>query len=275
MTTATAPLRDIRFTPNPVVPPKKKPSIQAVDNRTFPQDPPPPDPNGPLKPVKTGEDVKGLLDTLPRGDNKQVRTLKDPADIYRLFDSLTRNASDATHPTYDGPRRALPDGTVIAFRPTSTYGGPTIDVTYPDRTEQFVHLPIVTSVPDLPQIADPAPVTVPPAQVTDPGSAPTLPTSVATPSLPPWLQNPSPPGFQITPGRPVMVPWDWGLTPEPWTPVQPPQTPVAAPSSPPFTLPSLPQPAPVAPQDAAAAGTATAAAGGIGGLLLLALLFQN
>jgi hypothetical protein len=276
ISTATAALSSIQFDPDPAIPPNRKPSIQAVDNRIFPQEPPPPPgPEGPLKPIESGQDVKDVLDALEPGQNPPVVTLPHAEEIVELFDHLTEKAGAAPPSDYPGTRRVLSDGTSIGLRPSSTYGGSTIDVVYPDGTKQDVHLPIVTSAPNLPPLADPAPATVPPAQVTHPPVTAVPPNVVATPLLPPWLQDPSPPGFQIAPGKPMTLPWDWDLPPGPAVSVPAPVTTPVPQTGPPLTLPPF-QPAPVSPEQAAQAGTATATVGGISILAWLALLlYQN
>ena len=77
----------IQFAPNPVVPRKEKPSIQAVDNRTFPQEPPPNTPDDPdTKPIKTAQDVRAVLDKLELGRNDPVVTLPTADEIRAMFD---------------------------------------------------------------------------------------------------------------------------------------------------------------------------------------------
>src|SRR6185312_3803379 len=92
ITTATASLSSIQFALAPVVPKKTKPSIQAVDNRILPQDPPPPSPR---KPITSGKDVKDVLDALQTGRRKGVVTLPTADDVDKMFDYLTENASAA------------------------------------------------------------------------------------------------------------------------------------------------------------------------------------
>jgi hypothetical protein len=107
ITSATASLRGTRFAPNPVVPPKEEPSVQALDNRTFPQEPPPGTPDDPdTKLIKPGQDVRDVLDKLRPGRNFPVVTLPRPEEIHATFERLTDNALDTPRPNYDGPSRS-------------------------------------------------------------------------------------------------------------------------------------------------------------------------
>jgi hypothetical protein len=100
-----------------------RPSIQAVDNRTFkqapqpePNDPPP----GPMPPINDADDVKRALDPLQNGGkrgpngvgtNPDVKEVWDRASMGQLWDNLTRNATDSQGPPgFQGPVRILPDG---------------------------------------------------------------------------------------------------------------------------------------------------------------------
>ncbi|UQX10182.1 hypothetical protein [Candidatus Mycobacterium methanotrophicum] len=236
-------------------------SVHAVGHRTWKQDPPTPspgDPNapgGPLKPVRTGQDVKDLLRTLEPGVNKPHRQVEWPEDTRRLYDWLVRNSvGEAPPSTYPGQGRVLDDGTVIQIREGSTSGGPTIDVTYPDGSTQKVHLPlpIISPPPELPPVVGHPPVALAPPQVGHPAQVPLPPTQVVEPAtLPPWLQNPSPPGFTVTPAQPPLFP-PWDDPGVPAAPAPAPSTTVAAP--------------PVLPPGAIKAGEEAAGAGGILGI---------
>jgi hypothetical protein len=200
--------------------------VQPID-RHWKQDPPPP-PN-PHRPIRTGQDVKDVLDPLPDGKKKgEVKELPNTADIRRLWDYLTKNAAESPpDPDYPYPRRVLDDGTRIGLRESKKWG-PTVDVWYPDRTYRKVHTPYPMisdsptplPIPDLPPAAPVplqpghSPVTLPPTQVLD------------HPPLPAWLQDPSPPGFHVAPHQsPPTFAWDM---PDP--------PPMLAPSGPPIML---------------------------------------
>jgi hypothetical protein len=143
--------------------------VQAVGYGRQPEAPSPGDPAPPDQPTKTAEDVRKALDPLPDGKNEPVKTLPTPEEIRKTFEDLTQNAPDAPRPTYKGERRVLDDGTVIGIRPSRRWG-PTLDVKYPDGTEQKIHLPEpikganpppVTSVPQTPSVIS-APPMLPP-----------------------------------------------------------------------------------------------------------------
>jgi hypothetical protein len=213
---------------------KDKGAVQAVDNKTWKQKPPqpvPPDPQpGPLPPVNNADDVRKALDPLQNGGKRgpngvgtkpKVKELWDTADIKRMWDYLTRNATDSQgRPGYDGPVRVLPDGTKIGLRQSGKGWGDTLDVWYPDGSDKKIHIPyappLISAPPQLPLAAHPAPVPLPPPQVGHPPVA-LPPTRVVDPAtLPPWLQNPSPPGFHVTPSAPPPIaPFD---RPEPTEP---------------------------------------------------------
>lgn len=211
---ATKGIDDLIFQPAP--------AIQLVDNRwkEKPPQPIPPDPEpGPLPPVNSADDVRRVLDPLQNGGRRgpngvgkepEVKELWDTATIKRAWDYLTRNAVDAPGPpSYKGKVRVLPDGTQIGIRQSSDGWGDTLDVLYPDGVKQKIHTPyswpLISPPPLLPPATHPLPLPLPPAQVGHPPAA--LPsTQVLDPmTLPSWLQNSSPPGFQVAPSAPLPI----------------------------------------------------------------------
>jgi hypothetical protein len=265
--TAAAGLTDVSFAPHPVTPPSapKKPTVQAVDNNTIKQDPPPPDP-GTDRPWETQpsprnlDQVQDALRQLRRGQNKPNRELDTAEEIQDFYDWLTKNSTGHAPSAAPFPRERLDDGTILALRPDSRSGGETINVTLPDGKDgPKVHLPltppIVSSPPQLPPLAShpptapplplpsgPAPVVLPPPQATDPAS------------LPPWLQNPALHGTPIPSQLPTIMP---GVT-LPTTP-----TPITSPPDPaPALLPQIGH-------DLAQAGE-TATAGALIGVAVIA-----
>lgn len=247
VTAAVSGVSSAQFGDTPVTPPRepKKPTIQAVDNRTVkdapPQPVPPDPPPGPLPPVNNAGDVRNVLDPLQNGGKRGpngVGTRPDVTEVWdsgatkRMWDYLTRNATDtAPRSGYDGVTRVLPDGTEIGLRQSGKGWGDTIDVWYPDGTSTKVHAPyspyfppVISSPPQLPPLADPAPTPLPPPQV---GRAPVAlpPSTIFDPNgLPPWLQNPSPPGFQVQPNPPLTIApgVELPLLPTPAPPASPP-----------------------------------------------------
>jgi|GEM_PF-1701788 len=217
ISTAVAGVNAAQFGTTPVTPPQKKPDIQAVDNRTIKDAPPqpvPPGPQpGPLPPINGADDVKRVLDPLPNGGKRgpngvgtrpDIKEVPDTASVKRLWDYLTRNAADTQPPPgFDGPVRMLPDGTRIGLRQSTQGWDDTLQVWYPDGSGKKVHIPyappMISAPPQLPPVVGPAPAPVPPPQFPHPPV--TLPpSSIFDPNgLPPWLENPSPPGFSTQP----------------------------------------------------------------------------
>jgi hypothetical protein len=91
--------------------------------------------------VQNAEDVHDIVDPLPPGEQPHVRQLPTSAEIRALYERLTENGTLATPPTYPGTSQLLEDGTRISIRETSSSGGTTIDIKYPDGSIQKVHLP--------------------------------------------------------------------------------------------------------------------------------------
>jgi hypothetical protein len=257
---------------------KDKGTVQAVGNTTWKQAPPqpvPPDPQpGPLPPVNNADDVRKALDPLQNGGRRgangvgtkpDIKELWDTAGIKRMWDYLTRNATDSPgRPKYGGPVRVLPDGTKIGLRQSSDWGD-TLEVWYPDGTDTKIHTPyappLISAPPQLPPAAHPAPVPLLPPQVEHPPAA-LPPTRVVDPAtLPPWLRNPSPPGFHVTPGAP------------------PPIAPCDIPDAPVVAAPAAPAPgeAPLLPElahDLAEAGK-VAGAGALAGVAIIGGLIAS
>jgi hypothetical protein len=203
VTTAVAGIRDA-FPQNP--------KVTAVDNHTFKQDPAPRDPNADQpwrkRPSpKNAQDVQDALVQLQRGNNKPHRQLDTPEEIQEFWDWLAKNGR--VLPSRDGlTRKVLEDGTEISVRPSSDSGGPTVEVLFPDGGRvRKVHLPLspfINDPPALPGPGHPLPAPLPPTQFADPAD------------LPPWLRDPSPPGFTINPVRqPPQFDWDQPDAPAP------------------------------------------------------------
>ena len=209
--------------PAPDTPPKDN-RFRAVD-RHWKQDPSPP--TGPdadppwqhLAPPRTLEDVRNALRQLRRGKNPPVRELDTPDEIKNFWDWLTERARDLP-PRGDTARRGLDDGTEIDLRPDSSSGGPTIEVVTPGSGKNpKVHLPLpfVDDPPELPPVLDHPPMAAAPSTSGHPLPTPPPPTQFSDPAaLPPWLQNPSPPGFSLSPvQQPPVFGWDQPDAPAP------------------------------------------------------------
>lgn len=197
--------------------------IHAVDNHTFKRDPPPHDPNAnsPWEnrpPPKNLDDVRDALRQLERGRNAPHRELPTPEEIQKFYDWLTKN-SVGNLPPFGFPRRQLEDGTVIEMRPNSSSGGPVIEVKPPGAkqgTKVHLPLPIINDPPRFAPGVDNPPVTLPPPEPGHPLPGPVGPTQFFDPAdVPPWLKDPSPPGFTISPVQepPAFNYWPDAATP--------------------------------------------------------------
>ena len=175
-----------------MVPPQwtAPPQIQLVDRVTRPEGPPgkadkPADALG----VRDAEDVHRIVDPLPPGRHPNVKTLPTPEAIAGLYGQLTENSSPGPPSTYPGQWRVLEDGTKIGYRPTSKFGGPTVEIWYPNGTKTDVHLA------ERPKPPNPSPVPVPvpapaPAPAPVPLPAPTADVPVNPPVVGPPLVTP-------------------------------------------------------------------------------------
>lgn len=210
-----------------------KPQIQAVD-RHWKQDPvPKPGPNADSPwqdrpPPRTLQDVRDALRQLRPGENKPNRELNTPEEIRKFWEWLSRGAVGDLPPV-GFPRKVLEDGTEISLRPDSKSGGPVVDVIPPGANKgPKIHLPLsplVDDPPQLPPVLDHPPMAPPPPQPGHPLPVPLPPTQFADPAdLPPWLRNPSPPGFQVSPVQPPPV-FEWDQPGSTAPPVTQPTTP--------------------------------------------------
>jgi hypothetical protein len=227
VTAAVAGIRDtFPRSPTPSTPPPEDNRVRAVD-RHWKQDPaPPPGPSGDspwknLPSPRTLEDVQNALRQLHKGKNPPVRELDTPEEIKDFWDWLTKSANDLP-PRGDTARKVLDDGTEINLRPDSSSGGPTIDVVTPGSGKNpKVHLPLpfVDDPPKLPLVFDHPPLTSAEPAPGHPLPTPLPPTQFADPAdLPPWLKDPSPPGFTVSPvQQPPVYDWDRPDAPSPPT----------------------------------------------------------
>jgi hypothetical protein len=228
VTAAVAGIRDT-FPQNQTPGTPRKPQIQPVDNHTFKLDPAPPPGPGADAPWKNlpsprnAQDIKDALQQLPRGKNKPNRQLDTPQEIKDFWDWLAKNARDLP-PRCGFTRKVLDDGTEISMRPGSKSGGPTIEALLPGTGKNpKVHLPLspfIDDPPQMPPVFDPPPVAPTPPEPGHPLPAPLGPPGFADPAdLPPWLKDPSPPGFTISPvQQPPMFGWDQPDAPAPPVP---------------------------------------------------------
>jgi hypothetical protein len=120
--------------------------------------------------------------------------------------------------------------------------------------------PIISPPPELPPIGQhPAPNPLPPTVLDHPPTTALPPQVLDHPPLPPWLQDPSPPGFQVTPSQPPPI-FNWDMPDPP--PAPPPMPP---PPGPPITL-HAPNIQPPTPQETGILGGLAAVLGALGWL---------
>jgi hypothetical protein len=146
--------------------------------------------------VQNAQDVHKIVDPLPPGENKGVKVLPTPQQIEDLYNQLTENATPLPPGTYGkglGKWASLPDGTRIGYRPTSEWGGPTVEIWYPDGKKVDVHLP---------ERPTPTPQPAPePAPQPHPVPAPTTQTPAPEPHAPAH-DDPGHPSIHVDPPPP-------------------------------------------------------------------------
>ena len=84
--------------------------------------------------------VATALAQLPKGRSPGVKTVSSEAALQDLFDKLSQGGTDSTPATYNGQIVVLPDGTTVGIRYSSSSGGPTIDVKFPNKNKGKVHV---------------------------------------------------------------------------------------------------------------------------------------
>jgi hypothetical protein len=79
----------------------------------------------------TGAAVEETISSLAPGTGRNVFTVSSTSDLDELFAQISQGGSPVDS-TYPGEVVKLPDGTRVGLRPSSTSGGPTIDVNIPE-----------------------------------------------------------------------------------------------------------------------------------------------
>ena len=80
------------------------------------------------------------LDQLPRGKNATTKVVDSERDLRDLFGTMTRDAARLDPGTYPGTRWLREDGVEVRLRETSTSGGATIELVFPDGSWRKVHI---------------------------------------------------------------------------------------------------------------------------------------
>jgi hypothetical protein len=136
-------------------------TVRPVDYRIAPQSPPSPDGSDAGLSVRNAEDVHRVVDPLPPGRHPNVKTLPTPEAITGLYGQLTQDSAPGPPSTYPGQWRVLEDGTKVGLRPTSKFGGPTVEIWYPGGLKTDVHLEERPKPPNTAPLPVPVPVPVP------------------------------------------------------------------------------------------------------------------
>lgn len=203
--------------PPPVVPPAPaqlqpmNPPVTSQPAVSEPASSPSPDPVEPSNAdggmgdvhglsVHNSEDVHQRVDPLPPGRQPHVKVLMTPEQIRIFYENLTENATRVPGPpSYPGEWQVLEDGTRIAYRENSKFGGPTIEIQYPDGEKVDIHLEERPKTPQ-PQprkvpvpAPEPAPAPAPsrePTPVEPPAPSIRVPPLITPDQIPPPEQNP-------------------------------------------------------------------------------------
>jgi len=84
--------------------------------------------------------VEGVLKSLPKGKQSNVRTVPNKAELDATFRELTRSGDPTSWTNYNGSVYRLSDGTEIGMRASSKSGGETIDIRVPGQAMQKIHI---------------------------------------------------------------------------------------------------------------------------------------
>ena len=284
--------------PQPSAPSIAAPHIQAVD-RTWKKNPPPPPPADPF-PGWTDEQKQQVAVEIANGHaaQKHFPGESEPDIARRIYNALEDPRSVGTSNDGSGLVVLGKDGTVVFVKPgDADYGTafvpqPTPNTSWQTPDEYFKknagelaplppptpgRLPpvspgeiasTISAPPALPSVGQhPAPAPLPPTVLDHPPTTALPPQVLDHPPLPPWLQDPSPPGFQVTPSQPPPI-FNWDMPdPPPAPPPMPAPPPASVPAPGPSLIPRISLPPidvpPPSPGEGALAG---------GGLLALLLL---
>jgi hypothetical protein len=220
--------------PSPSVPPAAtKPKVEALDQhwKLDPPPKPPPDPRPGLPQPPGGWSNDPVLEDAQRiayGHAWDKHKLEFPGMTQDQLAELIRSmlAGDPrTDPdlhvgqTPAGSTAIYKNGVLVLYDPANT--GDLGTVYRPkDGLDDFLRkvapVPIISPPPDLPNVFEHPPTTQVPPTVLNHPPLPSGPTVFDHPPLPPWLQDPSPPGFQISPTQsPPIFGWDMPDAPAP------------------------------------------------------------
>lgn len=197
ITAAVAGIRDT-FPQRPASiapPPARNGHISAVD-RVWKQDggsgEPHPGPAG----APSGDDIRGVLDKLPVGNQPFVREVRSAEDLQNLWKWAKQHGVEIPNGYGDaskGTRYRLPDGTTIGQRRAAESNGkPALDIDIRDQGGYTkVHVNPRGGVPEIPAPAPPRPAG--PSAVGEPAVTPQTPVRAPVEAPPPVKPAPSAP----------------------------------------------------------------------------------
>jgi hypothetical protein len=191
---ATQGINDLAFHETPAGGDDRRDRVQAVD-RHWKQGPTPTP-----KPVSTNgpsaDDIRRVLEQLPQGSKPQIREVRSPEELERLWEWMTQNGTDNPNLYGDpakGEWKGLPDSTRVGRREAAdSTKQPALDVHFPGENGYTkVHINPRGGVPNIPKRARPTPTEAQPA-VPKPAQAPPLPDKILKLPLGPGLTAHSP-----------------------------------------------------------------------------------
>jgi hypothetical protein len=204
ITAATDDIDNLTFFERPAATDDKHNAAQPVDQHWKQEPTPTPKPgsaNGP-----SADDIRRVLENLPEGSDPQIKEVRSPEELERLWEWMTRNGVNNPNlygDTAKGEWKGLPDGTRVGRREAAdSTKKPALDISFPGEDGYTkVHINPRGGVPDIPKRARPAPTEMPepsrrPAEarpaVPKPAQAPPLPDGIPKLPLGPGLTAHSP-----------------------------------------------------------------------------------
>ncbi|WP_231971951.1 MULTISPECIES: hypothetical protein [unclassified Mycobacterium] len=205
ITAAVAGIRDTFPQPRAPIapPPARNGHIYAVD-RVWKQDGGNGEPNPEPAGSPSGDDIRGVLDRLPVGNQPFVREVRSAEDLQNLWKWAKQHGVEIPNGYGDaskGTRYRLPDGTTIGQRwNAESNGKPALDIDIRDQGGYTkVHINPRGGVPEIPAAAAPRPAG--PSAVEEPAVTPQTPVRAPAEAAPPVKPAPgAPEGAGAMPG---------------------------------------------------------------------------
>jgi hypothetical protein len=206
---ATGEIDDLTFSDIPVFHDEHN-AIQPVDHRWKQQPTPTPKPgsaNGP-----SADDIRRVLESLPEGNRPQIKEVRSPEELERLWQWMTQNGAESPNLYAEpgkGEWKGLPDGTTVGRRGAAdSTRQPALDIQFPgDNDYAKVHINPRGGVPDIPERSRPTP-----AKTTE---LPRAPTEARTAAPKPAQTPPPPDKIPKLPFGPALSPYSPATGPHP------------------------------------------------------------